>query len=58
METRDAALLEAHLRDSLERLPGPAFYNVLSWIHRILEPHNYVEIGVHKGVSLVQALRT
>ena len=58
IETRDAALLEAHLRDSLERLPGPAFYNVLSWIHRILEPHNYVEIGVHKGVSLVQALRT
>lgn len=52
---RDVALLGEHLRESLERLPGPAYYNVLRWIHRILEPANYVEIGVHKGVSLVQA---
>ncbi|HEX6460192.1 MAG TPA: class I SAM-dependent methyltransferase [Thermoleophilaceae bacterium] len=54
-EARDVALLGEHLRESLERLPGPAYYNVLRWIHRILEPANYVEIGVHKGVSLVQA---
>jgi hypothetical protein len=58
METRDAAQLEADLRQSFERLPGPAYYNVLTWIHRILEPRNYVEIGVHKGVSLVQARKT
>jgi methyltransferase family protein len=54
-EARDVELLGEHLRESLERLPGPAYYNVLRWIHRILEPTNYVEIGVHKGVSLVQA---
>jgi hypothetical protein len=49
-------LLGAHFRESLERLPGPAYYQVLRWIHRILEPANYVEIGVHKGISLNQAL--
>ncbi|HET8673834.1 MAG TPA: class I SAM-dependent methyltransferase [Thermoleophilaceae bacterium] len=52
---RDAALLGEHLRESLERLPGPAYYNVLRWIHRIVEPANYLEIGVHKGISLFQA---
>jgi Methyltransferase domain len=54
-EARDVALLGEHLRESLERLPGPAYYNALKWIHRTLEPANYIEIGVHKGVSLVQA---
>jgi hypothetical protein len=58
MEARDAAQLAEHLRESLERLPGPAYYKVLAWTHRILEPANYVEIGVHKGVSLVQARKT
>jgi hypothetical protein len=55
MEARDATLLAAHFNESLERLPGPAYYQVLKWIHRALEPPNYVEIGVHKGISLVQA---
>ena len=54
-EPRDAELLAEHLNESLRRLPGPAYYQVLHWIHRILEPANYVEIGVHKGISLVQA---
>ncbi len=54
---RDAELLGEHLRESLERLPGPAYYNVLRWIHRILEPANYLEIGVHKGISLFQAIK-
>jgi hypothetical protein len=58
MEALDAALLASHLRESLERLPGPAYYKVLAWIHRILEPSNYVEIGVHKGVSLGQARKS
>jgi methyltransferase family protein len=56
MEARDAELLGEHLNESLRRLPGPAYYKVLKWIHHILEPANYVEIGVHKGVSLIQAL--
>jgi predicted O-methyltransferase YrrM len=57
MEARDATLLADHLNQSLERLPGPAYYNVLRWIHRIMEPANYVEIGVNRGISLVQAVR-
>ena len=55
---RDATQLSEHLNKSLERLPGPAYYKVLRWIHRALEPANYVEIGVHKGVSLEQARET
>jgi hypothetical protein len=54
MEARDATLLAEHLNESLERLPGPAYYRVLNWVHQALEPANYVEIGVHKGVSLLQ----
>lgn len=56
-EARDATLLAEHLNESLERLPGPAYYQVLRWIHRELDPANYVEIGVHKGISLEQADR-
>jgi hypothetical protein len=55
MEARDAELLAEHLNESLRRLPGPAYYQVLKWVHRALEPANYVEIGVHKGISLIQA---
>jgi Methyltransferase domain len=57
VEARDAALLADQLNESLERLPGPAYYRVLNWIHQFLEPANYVEIGVHKGISLIQARR-
>jgi predicted O-methyltransferase YrrM len=55
---RDAALLSEHLNESLRRLPGPAYYQVLRWIHRVLGPANYLEIGVHKGISLEQAAKT
>jgi Methyltransferase domain len=54
MEARDTTQLAEHLNASLERLPGPAYYQVLRWIHRILEPANYLEIGVYKGHSLAQ----
>jgi predicted O-methyltransferase YrrM len=57
-QARDATLLAEHLNESLRRLPGPAYYQVLRWIHRILQPANYVEIGVHKGISLEQAIRS
>jgi hypothetical protein len=56
MEARDAALLSDHLNASLRRLPGPPYYRVLNWIHRFLEPANYVEIGVQRGVSVLQAV--
>jgi predicted O-methyltransferase YrrM len=55
MEPRDATLLAEHFNESLRRLPGPAYYQVLRWIHRLIEPANYLEIGVYKGISLVQA---
>jgi hypothetical protein len=54
MEARDTTQLAEHLNASLERLPGPAYYQVLNWIQRILEPANYLEIGVYKGHSLAQ----
>src|ERR687884_887839 len=57
-EALDARLLAEHLNESLRRLPGPHYYRVLRWIHGILEPANYVEVGVHKGVSLEQAYKT
>jgi methyltransferase family protein len=56
METLDPELRAAHLSESVRRLPGPPYYRVLNWIHRFLRPANYFEIGVHKGVSLHQAL--
>jgi hypothetical protein len=56
-EARDAALLAEHLNESLRKLPGPAYYNVLNWIHQALQPANYLEIGVQRGTSLEQAER-
>ena len=55
---RDAELLSEHLNESLRRLPGAAYYNVLHGVHRVLEPANYVEIGVHQGISVAQARET
>jgi Methyltransferase domain len=46
----------AQLTPAMRRLPGPPYYNVLRWIHEILRPANYVEIGVQEGLSLCQAL--
>ena len=57
MEAFDTALRDEQLEESLRRLPGPAYYRVLKWIHNILEPANYVEIGIMRGVSLDQARR-
>jgi Methyltransferase domain len=55
METLDAKRRDEQLRESLRRLPGAPYYSVLRWLHEFLRPANYVEIGVHKGVSLDQA---
>jgi predicted O-methyltransferase YrrM len=56
VEAFDTALRDEQLKESVERLPGPAYYRVLRWIHEFLKPANYVEIGIMRGVSLHQAL--
>jgi hypothetical protein len=57
VEAFDTALRDEHLQESLDRLPGPAYYRVLKWVHDFLKPANYVEVGVNRGVSLDQARR-
>jgi hypothetical protein len=57
MEAFDTALRDEQLQESVRRLPGPAYYRILKWIHNFLEPANYVEIGIMRGVSLDQARR-
>ncbi|HZL70643.1 MAG TPA: class I SAM-dependent methyltransferase [Candidatus Limnocylindrales bacterium] len=52
----DDELLKIHLQQASEALPGPDYYTVLRWIHEILRPANYVEIGVRQGGSLRAAL--
>jgi hypothetical protein len=56
MEAFDTALRDAQLAESVQRLPGPIYAWVLNWVHNFLKPANYVEIGVHEGASLHQAL--
>ena len=52
----DNELLQVHLELAAARLPGPDYYTVLRWIHQILKPQTYVEIGVRQGESLRAAL--
>ncbi|MQA73290.1 MAG: class I SAM-dependent methyltransferase [Solirubrobacterales bacterium] len=55
-EAQRKAQRDEQLAETRRRLPGPGYYLVLRWIHEILRPPNYVEIGVRKGVSLRMAL--
>ncbi len=52
----DDELLKFHLEQASALLPGPDYYSVLRWIHEIVKPANYVEIGVRQGDSLRAAL--
>jgi hypothetical protein len=52
----DDELLQVHLRQASDALPGPDYYTVLRWVHEILRPATYVEIGVRRGDSLRVAL--
>ncbi len=52
MKWLDRRLLERHRNMSRERFPGPTYYDVLEWVHRIVRPALYVEIGVQSGQSL------
>ncbi len=48
----DNDLLLVHVGQAERRLPGPDYYTVLKWIHEILRPATYIEIGVRQGDSL------
>jgi hypothetical protein len=48
----DLAQMALHDAAAVDRFPGPDSYMVLGWIHEILAPETYVEIGVHGGISL------
>ncbi len=52
----DDELLKVHLAQAAVVLPGPDYYAVLRWIHRIVKPNTYVEIGIRQGDSLCCAL--
>jgi len=52
----DPRLHRHHRELAAAALPGPAYYEVLRWIHELLQPANYIEIGVAKGISLQAAL--
>jgi Methyltransferase domain len=55
MDSFDPELRDKHLAEAGQRLPGPDYRQVLGWIHSILRPANYVEIGVRRGESLRMA---
>jgi len=48
----DLARMAVHDAAAYRRFPGPDFYETLGWIHEVLEPETYLEIGVHGGCSL------
>jgi predicted O-methyltransferase YrrM len=44
--------LISHWKQANKALPGPGYLTVLRWMHQILRPATYVEIGVRWGHSL------
>ena len=56
VDVLDPELRREHVAEARRRLPGPGYYQVLRWIHEIVRPANYLEIGVRKGLSLRMAL--
>ncbi len=52
----DNELLKVHLALAADALPGPDYYSVLQWIHQILKPERYLEVGIRQGESLRLAL--
>ncbi len=52
----DPELLSTHQSKAATLLPGPDYLTVLGWIHSMLRPAVYVEIGVRNGDSLRAAL--
>lgn len=48
--------LECHLLMSRIALPGPPYREVLSHLHRLLNPRTYFEVGVSEGSTLALVL--
>ena len=51
----DPDLAHVHVALSRLRWPGPDFHVVLGWLHELLQPALYLEIGVERGLSLALA---
>lgn len=51
----DPDLAHVHLALARLRWPGPDFHAVLRWLHALLVPALYLEIGVERGLSLALA---
>lgn len=51
----DPDLGHVHLALARLRWPGPDFHAVLRWLHELLQPALYLEIGVERGLSLALA---
>lgn len=45
-----------HQAQAAKALPGPRYLSALRWVHEIVRPATYVEIGVRWGTSLRAAL--
>jgi hypothetical protein len=52
----DDQQLQQHLALAETLMPGPDYYTVLRWVHEILRPASYVEIGIRNGDSIRLAL--
>ncbi|MBN9661660.1 MAG: class I SAM-dependent methyltransferase [Acidobacteria bacterium] len=44
--------MERHDAEAAERFPGPDYRQALEWLHEVVKPQVYVELGVHCGDSL------
>lgn len=52
MPAFDNEVLRLHLERAAQAFPGPDYYAVLAWVHDIVHPRSYVEIGIREGESL------
>jgi hypothetical protein len=54
----DQDLLAQQHAESHKRFPGPDYLEVMRWVHQILKPSIYIEIGIEGGDSLGNTLPT
>jgi hypothetical protein len=53
--TLDPSLVRAHQGLAALRMPGEGYLEWLRWLHAVLRPHLYLEIGVARGQTLALA---